>query len=82
MQRLEQEYGAQPIVTVPNVTYRAKIIGSKNIKKHGTDMITFNNPAHFPLPQIVSEFYEPMVLGTIITPGRFNDYVLNDTTTE
>lgn len=48
MQRLEQEHGAQPIVTVPNVTYKAKIFGSKNIKKYGGDTITFNNPAHFP----------------------------------
>lgn len=69
IQRLEQEYGTQPIVTAPNVTYKAKIIGQKNIAKYGGDEISFNNPINFPDPQIVTEYYEPMVLGTIITPG-------------
>lgn len=71
IQRLEQEYGAQPIVTAPGVTYKAKIFGAKNITKYQGNMVTFNNPAQFPDPQIVSEFYEPMVLVTIITPGTY-----------
>ncbi|XP_012279778.1 translation factor GUF1 homolog, mitochondrial isoform X2 [Orussus abietinus] len=70
-QRLEQEYGAQPIVTAPGVTYKAKIIGQKNISKYRTDEILFNNPAAFPQVQIVSQFYEPMVLGTVITPVKY-----------
>lgn len=69
IQRLEQEYGAHPIVTAPGVTYKAKIFGEKNISKYRSDTITFNNPAHFPSPQIVNEFYEPMVIATIITPS-------------
>lgn len=69
IQRLEQEYGAQPIVTAPAVTYKATIFGSKNITKYQGDTVIFNNPMHFPDPQIVSEFYEPMILATIITPG-------------
>ncbi|XP_076281156.1 translation factor waclaw [Lasioglossum baleicum] len=77
MQRLEQEYGAQPIVTVPNVTYKAKIFGAKNIKKYGSDEIIFNNPVHFPNPQIVTELYEPIVLGTIITPDEYLGEVLS-----
>lgn len=72
IQRLEQEYGAQPIVTAPAVTYKAKIFGSKNITKYQGDIVTFNNPVHFPDPQIVSEFYEPMIIATIITPGIYN----------
>ncbi|KOC69335.1 Translation factor waclaw, mitochondrial [Habropoda laboriosa] len=68
MQRLEQEYGAISIVTTPSVTYKAKILGKKNIKKYGNDMISFNNPADFPDYQIVEEYYEPMVLGTVIAP--------------
>ncbi|XP_076243574.1 translation factor waclaw [Calliopsis andreniformis] len=76
MQRLEQEYGAQPIVTVPNVTYKAKIFGSKNIKKYGSDIVIFNNPAHFPDPQIVSEFYEPIILGTIIAPAEYTGVIM------
>lgn len=71
IQRLEQEYGAQPVVTTPAVTYKAKIFGSKNITKYQGDTITFNNPAYFPDVQIVSEFYEPMIIATIITPGMY-----------
>ncbi|KAG8228907.1 hypothetical protein J437_LFUL011155 [Ladona fulva] len=70
-QRLEQEYGAEPVMTAPSVTYKAKLLGAKNIKKYGTDEITFSNPAHFPDVQIVSEFYEPVVTATIITPDEY-----------
>ncbi|XP_012528895.1 translation factor GUF1 homolog, mitochondrial isoform X3 [Monomorium pharaonis] len=70
-QRLEQEYGAQPVVTAPAVTYKAKIFGSKNIKKYQGDTVIFNNPANFPDPQIVNEFYEPMITATIITPDTY-----------
>lgn len=69
VQRLEQEYGTQPIVTAPGVTYKAKIFGAKNITKYQGDTVTFNNPEHFPDRQIVSEFYEPTIVATIITPG-------------
>lgn len=72
IQRLEQEYEAQPIVTAPAVTYKAKIFGSKNITKYQGDTVIFNNPVHFPDPQIVTEFYEPMIIATIITPGICN----------
>lgn len=71
LQRLEQEHDAHSVVTTPSVTYKAKISGRKNIQKHKSDMISFNNPADFPDPQIVEEFYEPMVLGTIIAPSTF-----------
>ncbi|XP_031847054.1 translation factor waclaw [Nomia melanderi] len=77
MQRLEQEYDAQPIITVPNVKYKATIHGAKNIKKHGGSEITFDNPAHFPNPQIVVKFYEPIVLGTIITPEKYMGEILS-----
>ncbi|XP_043262182.1 translation factor GUF1 homolog, mitochondrial isoform X1 [Colletes gigas] len=77
MQRLEQEYNAQPIVTIPNVTYKATIVGNKNIKKLGSDTMVFNNPADFPNLQIVSQFYEPIVLGTIITPVEYIGVILS-----
>ncbi|XP_034937066.1 translation factor GUF1 homolog, mitochondrial [Chelonus insularis] len=69
-QRLEQEHETASIITSPSVTYKAKIIGKQNIKENRGDEIFFNNPSFFPNPQIVSEFYEPMVLGTIITPEQ------------
>ncbi|XP_029175193.1 translation factor GUF1 homolog, mitochondrial [Nylanderia fulva] len=71
IQRLEQEYEAQPIVTAPSVTYKAKIFGSKNITKYQNDIVIFNNPAHFPDMQIVSELYEPMIIATVITPVKY-----------
>lgn len=40
------------------------------MKQYGGSEITITNPAHFPDPCIVTEFLEPMVVGTIITPGR------------
>lgn len=72
-QRLEQEHAAAPIMTAPSVTYKATITGKQNIKDYGGDEIYFNNPSKFPPPQSVIEFFEPMVLGTIITPGMLSN---------
>jgi hypothetical protein len=47
----------------------ATIKGDKFIKKYGKE-ITFNNPALFPEQNIVDEYFEPYVIGTIITPGK------------
>lgn len=74
-QRLDQEFDAQAVLTAPGVTYKAVIIGSKNIVKYQGDTVTFSNPSHFPDLSIVKELYEPIVLGTIITPGLL--YILN-----
>ncbi|KAG7187917.1 hypothetical protein KM043_013881 [Ampulex compressa] len=71
IQRLEQEYGAEPVVTAPSVTYRAKIFGKKNVKKYGNDIVSFNNPTHFPPMQMIEELYEPMILATIVTPSEY-----------
>jgi translation elongation factor EF-4 len=32
--------------------------------------VMFNNPALFPEQKIVDEYFEPFVVGTIITPGE------------
>lgn len=77
IQRLQQEYNAEPIVTMPSVVYKAKIFGAKHIKKYGADTITFNNPLHMPDLQIVSEFYEPVVLGTIIVSNEYLQSVMD-----
>lgn len=71
-QRLDQEYDAQAVLTAPGVTYKAKIIGAKNIERYGGEIIYFSNPSEFPKTQIISEMHEPMVMGTIITPGLFH----------
>ncbi|XP_064636105.1 translation factor Guf1, mitochondrial-like [Lineus longissimus] len=70
-QRLEQEYDASVIMTSPNVPYKVKVTGPKNIKKYGGDEITILNPCLLPDPAIITEFKEPMVNGTIILPDRY-----------
>ncbi|XP_046653541.1 translation factor Guf1, mitochondrial-like [Daphnia pulicaria] len=70
-QRLEQEYGAEVIVTVPSVPYKIRLLGEKNIKLYGARDIIVNNPAQFPDVSIIEQFFEPMVLGTIITPDVY-----------
>ncbi|CAL8073078.1 unnamed protein product [Orchesella dallaii] len=70
-QRLEQEYGAQVVLTAPNVPVKAKIFGAKNIKAYGGEIVTVNNPANLPDPVMIEEMSEPFVIGTIITPDVF-----------
>jgi translation elongation factor EF-4 len=45
-ERLESEFAQQVIVTTPNLPYKVKIHGEKNIKHHGTDEIIVYNPCH------------------------------------
>ncbi|XP_052077454.1 translation factor Guf1, mitochondrial-like isoform X4 [Mytilus californianus] len=67
-QRLEQEYDASVIPTAPNVSYKVKIKGDKNIKFYGAEEITILNPCKLPDPNIIEAQYEPMVYSTIIVP--------------
>ncbi|XP_033218031.1 translation factor GUF1 homolog, mitochondrial isoform X3 [Belonocnema kinseyi] len=71
IQRLEQEYGAEPIVSTPGVIYKAKVFGAKNITRYKGENVSFSNPTDCPDSVIVKEFYEPMVIGTIITPAEY-----------
>ncbi|KAJ8981318.1 hypothetical protein NQ317_015451 [Molorchus minor] len=70
-QRLQQEYGAEPIITAPSVTYKIKLKPTKQNMKDGTDIVFINNPANFPENHAIEECFEPMVLGTIITPDKY-----------
>uniref|UniRef100_A0A3P8QT72 Tr-type G domain-containing protein n=1 Tax=Astatotilapia calliptera TaxID=8154 RepID=A0A3P8QT72_ASTCA len=70
-QRLEQEYNASVIVTAPTVPYKAVLSSAKLIKEHGSEEITIVNPAQFPDRSVVSEYLEPMVLGTILAPDVY-----------
>ncbi|XP_062332559.1 translation factor Guf1, mitochondrial [Osmerus eperlanus] len=71
-QRLEQEYNASVIVTAPTVPYRAVLSSPRLIKEHGAQEITIVSPGQFPDRSVISEYREPMVLGTIIAP---DDYI-------
>ncbi|XP_043369843.1 translation factor GUF1, mitochondrial isoform X1 [Dermochelys coriacea] len=70
-QRLEQEYNASVILTAPTVPYKAVLSSAKLIKEHGKEEITVINPAEFPDKSSVSEYLEPTVLGTVITPDEY-----------
>lgn len=76
-ERLEQEHDVAAIMTAPNVLYKVKIIGAKNIKQYQTDTVTVVNPCKLPDPNIISEYFEPVVLGTIITPQDYLSQVIN-----
>ncbi|KAL3045242.1 hypothetical protein OYC64_013494 [Pagothenia borchgrevinki] len=75
-QRLEQEYNASVIVTAPTVPYKAVLSSPKLIKEHGSEEITVVNPSHFPDRAVVSEYLEPMVLGTILTPDSYTGKIM------
>ncbi|XP_034546646.1 translation factor Guf1, mitochondrial [Notolabrus celidotus] len=75
-QRLEQEYNASVIVTAPTVPYKAVLTSPKLIKEHGRKEITIVNPAQFPDRSVVSEYLEPMVLGTILTPDSYTGKIM------
>ncbi|XP_064538886.1 translation factor waclaw, mitochondrial-like isoform X2 [Drosophila montana] len=70
-QRLEQEHGAEPIITAPSVTYRIVLRNPKLIKQHGRNTLDISNAALLPEPSNIEEYYEPLVLGTIITPTEY-----------
>lgn len=66
-QRLDQEYGAESIVTAPSVTYKIKLKPTKQLLKDNATEIFVNNPAHFPDHLQIEESFEPIVLGTSST---------------
>ncbi|XP_042840539.1 translation factor GUF1, mitochondrial isoform X2 [Panthera tigris] len=75
-QRLEQEYNASVILTTPTVPYKAVLSSAKLIKEYREKEITIINPAQFPEKSKVTEYLEPVVLGTIITPDEYTGKVM------
>jgi elongation factor 4 len=70
-QRLDDEFGAQIIITTPTVTYKMK-------KSTSEQDIFIDNPNQFPddLTRDMT-FYEPMVQANIMTPRRYMTSLLN-----
>lgn len=52
-------------------TFLAKVTSKKLIEKYGSDEFQFSNPMDFPDPTFTVALYEPFILGTIITPGKY-----------
>jgi len=76
-ERLEQEYLTPVIITTPNVPYRVRIRGEKNIKLYGSDEVTILNPCNLPDPSIIVEYSEPYVNGTIMAPDSCAGSILS-----
>ncbi|KAM9850328.1 translation factor Guf1, mitochondrial [Aulostomus maculatus] len=76
-QRLEQEYNASVIMTAPTVPYKAILSSAKLIKELGSEEITIVNPAQFPDSLLVSQYLEPMVLGTILAPDTYSGKIMS-----
>ncbi|OWA52150.1 Translation factor GUF1-like protein, mitochondrial [Hypsibius exemplaris] len=76
LQRLEYEHGATCIATIPSVPYRAKFKFEKQIKEFRTEVLTVVNPQSIPEASVVSEFSEPWVMGTILTPSEYMGEIL------
>uniref|UniRef100_A0A8C6IIJ0 GUF1 homolog, GTPase n=1 Tax=Mus spicilegus TaxID=10103 RepID=A0A8C6IIJ0_MUSSI len=75
-QRLEQEYNASVILTTPTVPYKAVLSSAKLIKEYKEKEITIINPAQFPEKSKVTEYLEPVVLGTVITPTEYTGKIM------
>nr|XP_036858924.1 translation factor GUF1, mitochondrial isoform X1 [Manis javanica] len=75
-QRLEQEFNASVILTTPTVPYKAVLSSAKLIKEYREKEITVINPAQFPDKSKVTEYLEPVVLGTIITPDEYTGKIM------
>lgn len=75
-QRLQQEYDIESTITAPSVTYKLRLSNKKLIKEHGSDTIYISNPTLFPNPLDIAEYFEPCVLGTIITPKSYSPDVI------
>ena len=45
-------------------------------QEHGSEEITIVNPAQFPDKSVVSEYLEPMVLGTILAPDAYTGKIM------
>ncbi|XP_019818238.2 translation factor GUF1, mitochondrial isoform X2 [Bos indicus] len=75
-QRLEQEYNASVILTTPTVPYKAVLSSAKLMKEYREKEITIINPAQFPDKSKVTEYLEPVVLGTIITPDEYTGKIM------
>ncbi|CAG9857985.1 unnamed protein product [Phyllotreta striolata] len=70
-QRLTQEYSAEPIITAPSVTYKIRLKPTKQNVKDKSEVMFVNNPAHFPEQNRIEQTFEPMVIGTIVTPDKY-----------
>jgi elongation factor 4 len=70
-QRLDQEYGAEVIITTPTVTFK--------VQYHNGDEVFIESPVNFPDDgnKSVKAFFEPIVEATIITPREYVGMIIS-----
>ncbi|MCD6038755.1 MAG: lepA [Gammaproteobacteria bacterium] len=62
-ERLEREYNLNLITTAPTVVY--ELLTTKG------EILTIDNPAKLPLPNLIAEIREPIVKATILVPQQY-----------
>ncbi len=67
-ERLEREFDASLILTVPSVKYKFTL--------NNGEKIDVDNPAHFPNPANISKVEEPYIKATILIPERYMGAVM------
>jgi GTP-binding protein LepA len=67
-ERLEREFDLTLISTAPTVVYR--------VTKTDGAIVSVDNPAKLPPPQVIATIEEPYILGTILTPPEFLGAIL------
>lgn len=68
-QRLQQEHESDVVVTAPSVPYLARMTAAYERKHHCAEL-SIKSAADFPDVSSVTEFLEPVVDATIITPSE------------
>jgi len=63
-QRLEDEHDLNSLITAPTVSYKCKLINSK-------DLLTVENPLEAPRDELVAHWEEILMVATIMTPVEF-----------
>jgi GTP-binding protein LepA len=67
-ERLEREFDLTLVSTAPTVVYR--------VTKTDGLIVSVDNPAKLPPPQLIATIEEPYILGTILTPPEFLGAIL------
>uniref|UniRef100_A0A674MYT2 GTP binding elongation factor GUF1 n=1 Tax=Takifugu rubripes TaxID=31033 RepID=A0A674MYT2_TAKRU len=75
--RLVQQTSTYALVTNQKKNAKVLLNRSKLLGEHGSEEITIVNPAQFPDRGVVSEYLEPVVLGTILTPDSYTGKIMS-----
>uniref|UniRef100_F6QIK7 Translation factor GUF1 homolog, mitochondrial n=1 Tax=Ciona intestinalis TaxID=7719 RepID=F6QIK7_CIOIN len=75
-QRLEQEFGTNVVMTSPTVPYKAILNPNKRLQIKEEKEITITTPEDYPSQNLVKDFLQPMIIGTVITPLQYSQDIM------